>query len=228
MRLALASAFRNCGGNVSAYMTRVLTLRDYLGPDVSMRLIAGEGDSIDYTRSALDIVTRANGLPTTFVECAHGERIFGSTEEPDRLRALSFVFNAILSNVSAEDDLFLYVEQDLRWEPSALRKLIELACVREGELDVFAPLVMAGQHFYDTWAFRIGADRFSPFYPFHAAIQGRDLVNVDSVGSCLAMRGKVAREVRIRDDNAIVGWCADARAKGYRIGVACDVTVRQA
>ena len=226
MKLAIGSAFRNASGNVTAYMRRIRALRSLLGNDVWIRLIAGEGDSVDNTRSELAIQANASCLPIHFVECSHGGRVFGSTEEPDRLAALSTVLNAIVTGVEEEDDLFFYVEQDLLWEPQALRDLI----VRHYEADVLAPLVMAGECFYDVWGFRLNGDRFSPFFPFHRRldhVSGR-VLEVDSIGSCALMSGRVAREIRVQNGNAFVGWCEAAKAAGYRIGVVPNIIVRQA
>jgi len=228
VRIALGSAFRNSAGNVTQYISRVCALREILGPDNDLRLIAGEGDSVDHTRAELHVQAVAKNIPIEFVECSHGQRIFGSTEEPDRLAALSGVFNAVLGGVRLSDDLFLYVEQDLRWEPAALNKLLIAALECESDMDIFAPMVMAGQHFYDTWAYRLNGDRFSPFYPYHRDLDGKSILEVDSIGSCAAMRADVARATRVRDGNAFVGWCAEARRLGYRIAVLSDSIVRQA
>jgi hypothetical protein len=229
MRIAVGSAFRDCQDNVYAYVQRVSALRDLLGPVHEVRMIAAEGDSSDQTRERLGYAARILGIDIEFVECSHGLRWFGSTEEPDRMRAMSVVGNAIFAGVNDQDDVLVYVEQDLVWEPQTIQALMHQA-LDASIFDVVSPLVMAGQCFYDTWGFRIDEDRFSPFFPYHRALchdSGMPSL-VDSVGSCLVMRAEVARACRIRNEYCLVGWCADARAKGYRIGVRTDLTVRQA
>jgi hypothetical protein len=112
----------------------------------------------------------------------------------------------------------VYVESDLIWGAGAIWTLIDMALNRESGFDVFAPMIFAGDYFYDVWGYRKNGSRFTPQPPYHP-----DLVNglteVDSVGSCLVMRAEVAEVCRIRNDYALVGWCEDARAHGYKIAV---------
>jgi hypothetical protein len=55
-----------------------------------------------------------------------------------------------------------------------------------------------------------------------------EFFEVGSVGSCLAIPGEAARACRIRDENCLVGWCADAREHGYKIAAVSNLIVRQA
>lgn len=224
MRIQVASSWRNSAHNVVKYMSRVAKLRIILDCDVS--IIAGEGDSLDATRSVLQQEAQSRDLAIRIPDCSHGKKIFGSTEEPERMRALSFVFNKVLDNVSFDTDLFLYVESDLMWEPKDIAKLIRT----ESEFDVVAPLCMAGDAFYDIWGFRKDENRFSPFHPFHPCLEWEPgaIAEVDSIGSCFVSSGQVARAARIRHEGAIVDWCADVRKRGYHIGVRTDIRVYQA
>jgi hypothetical protein len=111
-----------------------------------------------------------------------------------------------------------------------MKRLLYLATMAyETGADVVAPLVMAGEAFYDIWGFRwLDGTRWSPFE--HQTLNTRfptDLIEVGSAGSCLVMRAGVARECRIRNDYCLVGWCEDARAHGYSICVHPDLIVRQ-
>jgi hypothetical protein len=119
--------------------------------------------------------------------------------------------------VHDEDDVLVYVESDLVWDAPTIVRLVSQ--VKPGT-DVVAPLIFAGEHFYDVWAFRKNGARFGPFHPYHSELNHDGLTVVDSVGSCLIMRGEVARRCRIIDDEALVGFSRDVWAKGYNIH--CD------
>ena len=89
------------------------------------------------------------------------------------------------------------------------------------------PLIFAGDAFYDIFAYRdVDGNRFGPFAPFHPLLETRAFVEVGSVGSCLVMKGEVARKCRVDDASGLVGFCADARRNGFRIWVGSDRTVR--
>lgn len=232
MRLTIASAFRDAERNAHLYLSRIGMLRDLLGSEWHVRVIAGEGDSVDHTRMALISHARALGIELVFAECAHGGPRWGSTEEPERLKALSFVLNQILEKHAQDSEgYFIYVEQDLKWDPQTLRELV-YRVIYDERAEVFAPLVMAGQCFYDTWGFRLDSreSRFGPHFPYcHKLLhQSGEVLNVYSVGSCLAMDGKHAASIRVSNDYALVGWCEAAREAGLKIGVCSDLIVRQA
>lgn len=227
MEVVVGSAFRNFGHAVGRYMLQVKGLQKALGPEHKVRVLAVEGDSVDTTRAQLESVAAGLGIDLNLVTCNHGGRRFGSTECEDRLVALSKVGNAIFENVRESDDVLLYVECDLLWQAADVAPLLKMAAFNEGGFDVFAPMIWAGQLFYDVWGFR-GTDdqRFGPFAPYHSSLKPNALCEVNSVGSCLVMRGQVARECRIHDNYCLVGWCRDARSKGYRIAAHTGFDVR--
>lgn len=216
MNIAVGSAFRNSAGpHLSRYAIQLQSFIDYVGKrGHSVRWIATEGDSVDNTRIEIQRVARQLPVELSLAIREHGQRWFGSTEEPERMKALSFVGNGILESVHGSDDILVYVESDLIWKPDMICRLIDR------DVDVISPMPFAGEAFYDIWAFRKNGIRFSPFEPYHPELQNHgSLTEVDSVGSCLVMKGYIARECRIRNDNALVGLCDDIREKGYKIYV---------
>lgn len=214
MNVVVGSAFRNSAYNAARYLDRVAALRNQL-PSDTVRVIAVEGDSRDTTRDELVKQAQARGLALDLVTHNHGGRVFSSTEHEDRLTAMSGVGNAIFESVRETDDVLFYIESDLLWDAPMAVSLIRLAAERTNNLDVFGPRIMAGKMFYDIWGYRhLDGRRFSPLEEVPPT-----LIEVSSIGSCLAMRGEVARKCRIRDNYCLVGWCRDARAQGYRIGV---------
>lgn len=222
MNVALGSAFRNSQYSLKRYFKQVKALVDFVGDRHRLRLMAAEGDSTDHTKLCL---SQTKVLPIEIVDVTHHGPVFGSTEAPDRLATLSRMWNILLNHVRETDDIFLYVESDLLWDATTLGSLIDRAAAWEDGFDVFAPLVFAGENFYDVWGFRKDGARFGPFPPYHSGLNGRH-TEVDSVGSCMAMRGNVARKCRIRNDYAIVGWCEDVRNHGYHIAACSDLKIR--
>jgi hypothetical protein len=220
MNIAVGSAFRNSAHRLERYFEQVVALRDYSGEHV--RVIAAEGDSIDGTRMALRIFAGMAEIPLEIMPCDHGGPIFGSTEEQARLDALTGVGNAIFDGVRPADDVLLYVESDLLWDANTAWALIEAI----GKFDVVAPLIYSHPGtFYDIFCYRKDGVRFSPAWPYHQGLDQTGITEVDSVGSCLAIRGDAARAVRIPHGGVLIGWCEEARAAGYKIGVAAELGV---
>lgn len=222
VNVVLSSAFRNSQHTIARYCRQVSLLNEIVRSQHNLRVLAAEGDSVDRTRYLL---TQAYKVPIEIVDVTHGGPVYGSTEAPARMAQLSVMWNKIMDAVKETDDVFLYVESDLIWEPITLARLIDRAAWWQDGFDVFAPMVCAGPNFYDIWAFRKNGTRFSPFPPYHPELKKDELLEVDSVGSCLSMRAVVARQCRIHDNNAIVGWCKDVRHHGYRIAVCPDLKI---
>jgi hypothetical protein len=216
VNIVVGSAFRNATHHIIRYLNQVMMLRMHVGPSHTVRVIAAVGESRDSTHAMLSGV---EGIDVEIVLDTHNAPMYGSTEQPERLTALSTVCNAIFGAVRAEDDVLVYVESDLIWDPHTMGSLIDMATRRDGGFDVFAPMPFAGKAFYDIWAFRKDGERFGPFAPYHKAYRANELFEVDSVGSCLVMRGEVARACRVQDNQCLVGWCSDARSKGHKIAV---------
>jgi Cryptococcal mannosyltransferase 1 len=222
VNIILGSAFRNAAGlQIERWAKQCCSLEMRLeNKGHSFRMVAVEGDSIDTTINQL-LDLQIAGAPLSIVTHNHGGRVFGSTEESDRLEVLSEVGNAILSSVQDDDDILIYVESDLIWTADVMIHLI--GRVMNG-YDVIAPMIFAGDLFYDVFVYRgLDGERFSPFPPYHRDLPREEetLVptEVSSVGSCLVMHGEVARRCRIRDNRALLGFCKDVREKGYRIWV---------
>lgn len=218
MNVALLSFFRNAaGGQVQRYMTQAAGLRDAMAArGWHLRLISVYGDSQDATGDRLLVEAERHRLACTRVRRDHGGPVFGSTEHPARLAALSYVGNGGLEAILPQDDAVFYVESDLLWQPSTVLALLDE--LKPG-LDVVAPLVFAGELFYDVFVFRKNGQRFSPFHPYHGELNLHGLTPVDSVGSAFVMRGDVGRSCRIRNNDVLLGFCADAWANGFTVNV---------
>jgi hypothetical protein len=216
MNIVVISAFRNMAGRIKRYMRQVDELRNSLPAD-HVRVVAVEGDSVDRTASILKEYPYM-----TVVTHNHNQRVFGSTEAPERLKALTGVMMAGWGGVRDDDDVLLYVESDLLWSADEVAPLLESASGRRDGYDIVAPLVFAGDYFYDVWGFRKDGVRFSPIPPFHADLATTGITEVDSVGSCFAVGAQLAAKVSPVGEEALVSWCRGAKELGLRIGVAAE------
>lgn len=225
MNVAVLSFFRNSAwGQAQRFMKQAAALRDTLQANGDrMRVIATHGDSSDNTEGALIDSALEHEMALTLVRADHGGPVFGSTESAERLEALSYVGNKGLSAVLKQDDAVFYVESDLIWSPETVMSLLEH--LRLGRADVVAPLVFAGELFYDVFVFRKNGARFSPFHPYHSELNHDGLTDVDSAGSSLVMRGEVARRCRIQNNNVLMGFCQDVWDNGFNVRVDAKLKV---
>lgn len=222
MNIVIGSAFRNSSGRINPYFQRAHHL--VRTTEHTVRVIAVEGDSHDDTARELAHIGGLWEIPTDVRTHNHGYPIFGSTEKPERLKALSGVLREVYAGVLETDDVLVYVESDLLWNAGTIAELAEMAHRQADGFDIIAPLTFAAEAFYDIWGYR-GTDsqRFVPFKPFHDSLPETGIGEIHSAGSCLVMRADVARAVDSTDNtNALVGWCAAARGAGYRIGCSVD------
>jgi len=231
MRVALLTAMRDSASShhLRRFHRQVRELEAALRSPLTV--IIGEGDSRDHTVSAILEEARerkATAQRRTFlIDVTHGGPRYEATEEPARLAALSNVFNRILDAIPEEGDrgadVVLWVESDLRWEARVLLRLADIIYT-DTQVGAVAPMVFAGEAMYDTWGCRLTDGRrlppFAPYFPedYLATHQYGDLVEMGSLGSCLAMQPTLAKTVRIVNGGAIVEWCRNARGDvGYHL-----------
>lgn len=226
MNVCILSAFRNSVYQIDRYFNQVLSLRAHgLRSDsrFHVRVVAVHGDSTDKTLHDLQwkrlaLTTRIN---ISIVEHNHGLPPFGSTESPIRMAALTKVMQCLMRSIDLSmDDVILYVESDLIWQPEQVGSIIDQAYRREQGFDIISPLIFAGENFYDIYCYRgLDGSRFSPFKPYHSSLNVRGLNEVSSVGSCLAFRPELATRVKPIGEEGLISWCSGARESGYRIAV---------
>lgn len=231
MKIVVVSAFRNMSTRINAYYQQVHALQQHVGAEHEISVVAVEGDSIDDTERELVHLAELWQLELDLVKHEHGQRMFGSTEEPERLEALTGVMKAGLkAAASSGADVMLYVESDLRWQPHDVGSVIDIAYRRDEEFDVVAPMCFAGEAFYDIWGFLgLDGERFSPFEPYHGDVAaGGELVEISSCGSCFAMRIDALEKVkRITGKLALRSFCEAARRAKLRLAVAPAFRVDQ-
>jgi hypothetical protein len=227
-RIAIASMFRNSSSYIDHYAGQIADLTGWLvGRGYDIHLIAAEGDSSDDTWEKLNarlayvmgrITYIAKDSKLTIFKAEHGGPVFGSIENTQRWRNISFVCDKILEAVELEDTYLLYVESDLFWDADTMQYLLGHLDA-SSDIDAIAPLCIHQQtgQFYDTWGHRKDGQRFQGPRPYHPGV-GLKLTEIDSAGSCIAMKGEVARNCRFNPaDEGIVGFGRDIHAKGYKL-----------
>lgn len=214
--ICVLSFFRNSAhGQAQNFMQQVQKLRHCT--HFPVRVSAVYGDCEDNTKSVLQREAERYDLALTLTEHSHGGPVFGSTEGLDRLTALSALGNAGLATIRDDDDYVFYVESDLIWSPHVVLGLLEQLIALRTDA-IIAPLVFAGEHFYDVFCYRKNGERFAPFYPYHSELKhDGSLTEVDSVGSSLLMTGNVARTCRMSESGVLMSLCASAWERGFPV-----------
>ena len=211
-------------GRIARYLDRVKTLQE--DGRHAIRVVAVEGDSFDRTAEELVELSSAMGVRLSVETHNHGKRMFASTEDADRMEAMTGVLMAGMGAVAPEDDIVVYVESDLLWNAETIFDLIEIA--RRKELvDIIAPMIYSAPGiFYDIFVYRMNGRRFVPLPPYHSDLSPSGITEIDSVGSCLAMRSEIARTVVPAGKVGLISWCEGARSAGWRIGVDVDLAIK--
>jgi hypothetical protein len=120
------------------------------------------------------------------------------------------------------------VESDLTWSPETMLALLDDL----EHVPAVAPMVMLRRdgypegYWYDSWAFwRNGVQvRVMPPY-FEGMDEETDLFEIDSAGSCIAMRGGVASGLWWPPEDVVRGVCREIKARGYEIFLDAKVSV---
>jgi hypothetical protein len=213
MNITLCSSFRTSYDYLRRYYQQALALRDRLqARGDALRFVWGEGDSVDGTLTLLRIMAGELGN-VRIVDCTHGGPAFGSVVNAARFKQLAYVAKRIWAAIPADTDVMVWVESDLVWDAATMVSLIDHCTPYPGSsiepYPAISPMVFlqrAGwrkDSFYDTFA-AVGLDgqHFDHHAPYHASYDPSRPFQVRSMGSCMAMRGEIARRITF-DDNTI-------------------------
>lgn len=236
-RIVMLSMFGNSADYVERYMLQAAGLRDVLAQyNHELRLVLCEGDSTDDTWEVLKAQALKQGfgrnlsdgvLDMHLFQHHHGDRIYGSMVHAKRFANLDQVWRAMFSQVRADDDVAILVESDLIWEPLDMWRLVWR---QRGHGGMVAPWVWYRyKHgevvFYDTWAYRAQGRKFGDRPPFHPALDGQMVMDLDSAGSCLCAPAEYFRNYRTTPDEELVGFCKAIRGAGHPIRLMRDVEI---
>lgn len=214
MKVTVCSAFRNAARYLDRYGVQMAGLRKALARrGDAFSCIWGEGDSTDDTKARL--LRFCGQFDAEIVDCAHGGPVYGPVVDAQRFRQLAHVWGCIWERIPATADVVLFLESDLVWQPVTMLALIDR--VTQG-LPAVAPMVMDGPtSFYDTLAFVFNREHFQKSPPYHPGIAGAtEPIWIDSAGSCLAIRGTLARKL-VWNDNVIMGLCDQIHMQSEKV-----------
>lgn len=207
--MILVSIFRDSAGYVDRYAEQVEKLRVAAGERVFS--VVAEGDSQDNTRELL----RDAGFNPLIVE--HGGPRFPSIDNPLRWRQIAVVCNTIWCAAIREanpGEAIAYAESDLVWDAETLVALTE----RTKQFPAVATMSLheGTDRFYDIWGHVKDGIRFVPEPPYHPGLDA-PMVEIDSAGSCFAVRSNIAHHVEFSLTDCIRGVGRSLHKAGHRL-----------
>jgi len=211
MNVTLCSSFRNSCEYLQRYFAQIHALDTALHDrGHTLRFVWGEGDSTDDTLKTLQAATYR--FKAAITDCTHGGPAFGSIESQQRFQQLAYVGNQIWAAIPDDTDAVIYVESDLIWEPETMVGLLEMLTV----YPAVAPMILDSPPkvtYYDTWGSRCSGLRFTKRPPYHPDIVAGQMLKLDSAGSCIALRWKLAQWLHFPED-CFVGFCRELHKQG--------------
>lgn len=212
--VAVCACLRNSAEYLD-YFRAVLSHQIGVGREFNLIFSLVEGDSSDDTAARL----QAWAAEDPRLTLTH-RNIEPLIDFDDRVRKWAELGNLTIAGLEGREyDYMLWCDSDL-CIPADLVKML----LASGQ-DVVAPAFFLGGMFYDTWGFR-GQDgqRFHNHHPIHPSYRPFELFPINSAGGVVMFRRAVLDAgIRFRgvyEDGLLVGFCNDARAKGF--GVFCD------
>jgi hypothetical protein len=216
--MRLVSVMRDSASYVDRYMEQVLRLRKLVG-DVSVTIV--EGDSTDNTWERLGEYRTFTNIDVLKVE--HGGPYYPSFDIARRWRQLAVVCNVAMTAATRDledDEPLVYVESDLIWTPETIQQLVK----HLDHYPAIAPLSICGARFYDIWGYSKDGARFGPWPPYHRSLARGEIDTIDTAGSCIAMRGDVAKLVEFSQVDCIRGVGRSLYEHGFSLWL--DPTLR--
>ncbi len=209
--IMICSLVRDGMDYLPAYRAQLEALKT--SPDLTWKLCILEGDSKDGSEAFLR--RWAEEDPT---RVRIGKEDVGNTAQiQDRAERWARVANACFDLIPQDSrhTHVLWLEADLCFPPELLRRLVAHG------VDIVAPIIFLGGHFYDTWGFRDPQGRrWRNQAPYHPDYRAHDLLPMSSVGSCVLFRREILDAgIRMRgpyESGLLVGMCLDAAARGFR------------
>lgn len=228
MKVCVCSCFRNATAHLDRYLAQLGGLRRLLAPQGTLHPIWVEGDSTDATWEwLLDDAPRLNAR---LIACDHGGPVYGSIVHPERFRQLAWVANAMWRQIPANADAVVLLDGDLFWQPETIVALLD----HLADYPAVAPRVLhatnpglysgPGPFWYDSFGFRRNGARFTNEPPYHPDLNGA-MLQLDSAGGCLAMRGELAHGLVWPEEEVIVGFCRSLYEQGGSIWLDPTLTV---
>lgn len=177
--------------------------------------IWGEGDHIDHTRRVLDVASTF--YDAEIVTVNHGGPDHGSVVNADRFANLAKVWNEIWQRIPQDTDAVIFVESDLIWQPATMLALLDdiekVPCV--APMTILRREGWPPRFFYDNWGYWRNGTQIGTMPPYFAdLLPDTHLLELDCAGSCLVMRGDIARHVYWPSEDVVRGVCRLIREQG--------------
>jgi hypothetical protein len=226
--IVLASIMRNGCGYLDRYLAQVQALRSMLEArsDTLINVVA-EGDSTDETWPRLQRAAAAQVGRMRALKLDHGGPEFGSIDNPTRWQNIARTWNRLFDRIQDIDgDALIYVEADLVWKPETM---VALLAHLDAGYDAVAPMSMMGDWFYDTWGHRAQGRNFRSSAPYHDGLVGLEpgqLLQIESAGSCKALRWPIVQQCRFSEVDAMIGH--SLYQNGYSFWLDPSLAVRHA
>jgi hypothetical protein len=191
-----------------------------------LHLVAAEGDSTDGTYELLVTAMTERQLLGTVLRVDHGGPKFGSVNDPVRWTQIALVWNTVMDRVTQDissGDRFLAIESDLVAPVDTFTTLLNDL----KDYPAVSPMSMHGPTgmFYDTYGHVKNGIRFKPWPPHHPDVNGDRFVEIDSSGSCWAMRSEVVPTTRFSPEDCPRGIGRTLKAHGYALWLDQSVDV---
>ena len=212
MRCLIGSMFRDSTGYLIQYFAQQELLAQLLEErGDTVRWVFCENESVDHTYASLtrwgagrDVVVR------TF---ADGSPYYSSRDIPERWAHLADVANVVLNEIRPVDDVFVWIEADLLFDPQVI---VDLVDALDDDRPIVAPLLLGMRGtFYDTWGTSVGGTKFKSSAPFHRCMGSGEWVNADSSGGVVVAYARVAEQARYTPQEGYVGYARTLVAKGF-------------
>lgn len=202
MKILFGSIVRDGASYLPRYFEQLRSLTN----DYEIGLAICEGDSTDSTLAVLNHAQVNEPFNIYLYNYSHNGPKFGSVDNPTRWTNIAKTWNYMLNNIGnefQEYDCFCYMEADLIWNKDTIDKLVE----GMEDFDCVAPMSMLGQEwFYDTWGHRSNGMNFAAIYPYHPYFNNcLRYMPLESAGSCILMKSKVAQTCRLNLKDAMIG-----------------------
>lgn len=226
LNIALCSAFRNAQSYIDRYFAQIDALNRLLTQrGDTLTLMLGYGDSTDDTDALLFEHTSGGAIGALLIDCTHGGPVYGSVVNPERFRQLAYVANKVWRAIPTNANVVAWAESDLTWEAQTMLALID----GTKEYPAVAPMVMLDRQgwskeaFYDVYAFRKDGKLFRHNPPYFDGWPVSEPVQIDSAGSCMALRGELVKQLTWTD-----GVFPELCQQIYRLGGAVWLDARLA
>lgn len=193
--IVIISIFHNAEHYLDRYFQQIESL------NFKPYLLLLEGDSVDNTYELLR--NKIRDYQGQLLKRDKGQ-VYGSVVDKRRFKQLAELWNELLNLIPDEAEYVCIIESDLIWNNTDLGFLLELC----KDYSFVCPYILKDNLFYDIWGYR-----YSKSMPFEQSIDklSNEIEQLYSAGSFLVMKANIARDNRISEENAVIGFCETAK-----------------